>query len=125
MNITPKSKKTSKLNVKRQKKNMELKSSKKIKTEKVLLKFITKINCLTTNLYLYFYNKVVSYKDKLDLIISSEKCDNIITNVSDSISIKQGEKTCTFKSPTTAGDDYWVIQHYKTKEILNVSPQER
>ena len=89
------------------------------------LKFITKINCLTTNLYLYFYNKVVSYKDKLDLIISSEKCDNIITNVSDSISIKQGEKTCTFKSPTTAGDDYWVIQHYKTKKILNVSPQER
>jgi len=102
MNITPKSKKTSKLNVKRQKKNMELKSSKKIKTE-----------------------KVVSYKDKLDLIISSKKCDNIITNVSDSISIKQGEKTCTFKSPTTAGDDYWVIQHYKTKEILNVSPQEK
>ena len=64
MDITPKSKKTSKHNVKRQKKNMELKSSKKIKTEKVLLKFITKINCLTTNLYLYFYNKVVSYKDK-------------------------------------------------------------
>lgn len=125
MDITPKSKKTSKLNVKRQKKNIELKSSKKIKTEKVLLKFITKINCLTTNLYLYFYNKVVSYKDKLDLIISSEKCDNIITNVSDSISIKQGEKTCTFKSPTAAGDDYWVIQHYKTNEILNVSPQER
>lgn len=56
-------------------------------------------------------------------MIATGKFENTFGN--DTISIKQDDKTYTFKSSNSMGDDYWSIQHYKTNNIANVAPQER
>ncbi|XP_025406341.1 uncharacterized protein LOC112680457, partial [Sipha flava] len=65
----------------------------------------------------------ITYKDKLNAVITSGKFED--TNLTDSISIKEDGNTYTFKSPTLPGEDYWVIQHYKTKNIANIALQDR
>uniref|UniRef100_A0A2S2Q6B6 Uncharacterized protein n=2 Tax=Sipha flava TaxID=143950 RepID=A0A2S2Q6B6_9HEMI len=69
--------------------------------------------------------KVVSYKEKLNSIVKSKKYNNLTTEFSDSIIIREAEKNYTIKCPSPTGQDYWVVQHFKTKKIANVPPQER
>lgn len=65
----------------------------------------------------------MTYQDTLSNMILSKNFPNTICT--DSLSIKQGDITYTYKSPTSVGDDYWIIQHYKTMNISNIPPQDR
>ncbi|XP_025407505.1 uncharacterized protein LOC112681467 [Sipha flava] len=69
--------------------------------------------------------KVVSYKEKLNSIVKSKKYNNLTTEFSDSIIIREAEKNYTIKCPSPAGQDYWVVQHFKTEKIANLPSQER
>ncbi|XP_025410327.1 uncharacterized protein LOC112683492 [Sipha flava] len=69
--------------------------------------------------------KVVSYKEKLNAIEKSKKYNNLPTELSDSIVIREAEKNYTLKCPSPAGQDYWVVEHFKADKIANVPSQER
>lgn len=64
----------------------------------------------------------MSYQDTVSSIISSGKLLN--TTCTDSLSVRQDNATCTFKSLNAVGDDYWIIQYYKMSKISDVSVQE-
>jgi hypothetical protein len=79
---------------------------------------------IINNFSIYFIHAhTITYKDKLNAVITSGKFED--TNLTDSISINEDGNTYTFKSPTLSGEDYWVIQHYKTKNIANFALQDR
>lgn len=79
---------------------------------------------------LIFYNfvsyvQVQSYKDKLGKIISSGQFSNT-NNLNNSMTVKQGEKNYYLSfPPSNDGEDYWILQHYKTNEIMDLEPQDR
>jgi len=50
---------------------------------------------------------------------------NDTSDIIDSMSINQGEKTYHFKSVSSSGDNYWIIQHYKISNIADVAMQDR
>lgn len=48
------------------------------------------------------------------------------SDIIDSLSINQGDKTYHFKAEsTTSGDNYWIIQHYKMSNIADITVQDR
>jgi len=74
-------------------------------------------------MFIFFYFRK-SLKDKLNNMISEGKF-NELSDIINSLSIKQGDKTYHFKSTTLPGDDYWIIHHYKTNNIADIAPQDR
>ena len=41
------------------------------------------------------------------------------------MTVKQNKHNYNFKYPTTNGEDYWTIQHYKMEDIKDVSSSEK
>ncbi|XP_050065720.1 uncharacterized protein LOC126554718 isoform X1 [Aphis gossypii] len=66
---------------------------------------------------------IETYKDALASVISK---GNIEDNVSNSITLTEGNYTYTIRCPVAPKcDDYYVIQHYKTSAIKDIPSLER
>ncbi|XP_050066122.1 uncharacterized protein LOC126555206 isoform X2 [Aphis gossypii] len=66
---------------------------------------------------------IETYKDALASVISK---GNIEDNVSNSITLTEGNYTYTIRCPVAPKcDDYYVIQHYKTSVIKDIPSLER
>lgn len=62
-------------------------------------------------------SKIEQFIDNEDMSLMDESI-NLMT-------VKQDGYNYTFKYPVNNGNDYWVLQHYKMKDIKDISTNDR
>lgn len=59
---------------------------------------------------------------KIGQVIGSE---DVFDESVNTMTVKQDKHYYTFKYPIGNGEDYWVLQHYKMKDIKDVAANDR
>jgi hypothetical protein len=62
--------------------------------------------------------------DKIEKFIENENTSVLDENVN-LMTVKQDGYNFTFKCPVNNGKDYWVLQHYKMKDIKDIPVNDR